>query len=237
MVKGDYFLYTNNKIFEEQTEKQTEKPSIIGIFSSPGLQFERMKSKRNVFVPLTLLIMLIIVSNALISWNSLNNPALSVFHKNTDFSVPKYITFLTSFGITTVGGILGLFFIPIFYKNIMIFFGRDIEYKETLSIIIYSSFILRLGILLNGLIAFYLNGYEISYTGLGPLITNNAILHAVAQKIDIFTIWYYILIGIGLKTFTNLNKNKLIPLIIVIFVFTTLMASMAGFMQEISNPK
>ncbi|MGA4466837.1 hypothetical protein ACPA2L_30185 [Bacillus bombysepticus] len=37
-------MYTNNKIFEEQTEK----PSIIGIFSSPGLQFERMKSKRMV---------------------------------------------------------------------------------------------------------------------------------------------------------------------------------------------
>lgn len=232
-VKGGCFLYTSNQISKELAEK----PSIIGIFTSPGLQFERMKSKRNIFVPLIILIVLIITSSALISWNSLNHPALNMFHDNTSFSVPTYITFLTSFGITTIGGILGLFFIPIFYKNIMIFFGVDIEYKETLAIVIYSSFILRLGMVLNGLIAFYLNGYEISYTGLGSLITNNAILHAIAQKIDIFTIWYYILIGIGLKTFTNLNKNKLIPLIIVIFVFTTLLASMAGFMQEISNPK
>ncbi|MFZ3196743.1 MAG: YIP1 family protein, partial [Bacillus mycoides] len=39
----------------------------------------------------------------------------------------------------------------------------------------------------------------------------------------------------GLKTITNLNKDKLIPLIIVLFVFTSLLASMAGFMQEISK--
>ena len=63
------------------------------------------------------------------------------------------------------------------------------------------------------------------------------VLHTIAQRIDIFNIWYYILLGIGLKTITNLNKDKLIPLIIVLFVFTSLLASIAGFMQEISKPQ
>ncbi|WP_141559568.1 YIP1 family protein, partial [Bacillus pseudomycoides] len=175
--------------------------------------------------------------NVHLSWNALNNPALSMFNNSTGFSVYKQVTFLTSFGVATIGGILALFFSPIFYKNIMVFWGVDIEYKETLVIIIYASFVLRLGMLLNGLIAFYLNGYEISYTGLGAIVTNNMILHAIAQKIDIFTFWYYILIGIGLKTFTNLNKNKLVPLIIALFIFTTALASISGFMQEITNPK
>lgn len=180
---------------------------------------------------------LIIISSALMSWNALNNPVLSMFHDKTGFTVPEYITFFTTFGISTVSGIVALFFAPIFYKNIMIFFGVDINYKETFPIIIYASFVLRLGMILNGLIALSLSGYEISYTSLGAMATDNMVLHTIAQRIDIFNIWYYILLGIGLKTITNLNKDKLIPLIIVLFVFTSLLASIAGFMQEISKPQ
>ena len=217
-------------------EEISGKPSILGMFTSPTLQFKRMKNQRNIFLPLALLIVFIIVSSALMSWNTLNNPALSMFHDKMGFTVPKYITFFTTFGISTVSGIVALFFAPIFYKNIMIFFGVDITYKETFPIIIYASFVLRLGMILNGLIALSLGGYEISYTSLGTIATDNMVLHTIAQRIDIFNIWYYILLGIGLKTITNLNKDKLIPLIIVLFVFTSLLASMAGFMQEISKP-
>ncbi|PGZ50297.1 hypothetical protein A6E27_04560 [Bacillus cereus] len=217
-------------------EEISGKPSILGMFTSPTLQFKRMKNQRNIFLPLALLIVFIIVSSALMSWNTLNNPALSMFHDKTGFTVPEYITFFTTFGISTVSGVVALFFAPIFYKNIMIFFGVDINYKETFPIIIYASFVLRLGMILNGLIALSLSGYEISYTSLGAIVTDNMVLHTIAQRIDIFNIWYYILLGIGLKTITNLNKDKLIPLIIVLFIFTSLLASMAGFMQEIFNP-
>ncbi|PGU11355.1 YIP1 family protein [Bacillus cereus] len=217
-------------------EEISGKPSILGMFTSPTLQFKRMKNQRNIFLPLALLIVFIIVSSALMSWNTSNNPALSMFHNKTGFTVPKYITFFTTFGISAISGIVALFFAPIFYKNIMIFFGVDINYKETFPIIIYASFVLRLGMILNGLIALSLSGYEISYTSLGAIATDNMVLHTIAQRIDIFNIWYYILLGIGLKTITNLNKDKLIPFIIVLFIFTSLLASMAGFMQEISNP-
>ncbi|HDR7586397.1 YIP1 family protein [Bacillus mycoides] len=216
-------------------EEFSRKPSVFGIFTSPTLQFKRMRNQRNIFLPLTLLILLIIISSALISWNSLHNPALSMFHDKTGFTVPKYITFFTSFGISTVSVIVAIFFAPIFYKNIMIFFGVDINYKETFPIIIYASFVLKLGMLLNGLIAFSLGGYELSYTGLGAIATDNMVLHAIAQRIDIFNIWYYVLLGIGLKTITNLNENKLVTLIIVLFVFTSALASISGFMQEISK--
>lgn len=217
-------------------EEISGKPSILGMFTSPTVQFKRMKNQRNIFLPLALLIVLIIISSTLMSWNTLNNPALSMFHDKTGVTVPKYITFFTTFGISAVSGIVALFFAPIFYKNIMIFFGVDITYKATFPIIIYASFVLRLGMILNGFIALSLNGYEISYTSLGAITTDNMVLHTIAQRIDIFNIWYYILLGIGLKTITNLNKEKLIPLIIVLFVFTSLLASMAGFMQEISKP-
>lgn len=168
--------------YSQINEEQTEKPSILGILTSPSLQFKRLKTQRNIFLPLTVLILLIIASSALFSWNSLNNPSLIMYNSGTGSSVSKKVQFLTSFGITAISCIAALFFIHIFYKNVMIFWGVDIKYKETLCIIIYSSFVLRLGMLLNGLIAFYLNAYEISYTGLGAIVTNNMILHAIAQE-------------------------------------------------------
>ncbi|MBJ7988148.1 YIP1 family protein, partial [Bacillus cereus] len=49
-------------------EELSEKPSILGIFTSPTLQFKRMKNQRNILFPLALLMVLIIISSALMSW-------------------------------------------------------------------------------------------------------------------------------------------------------------------------
>lgn len=111
-------------------EEISGKPSILGIFTSPTLQFKRMKNQRNILFPLALLMVLIIISSSLMSWNTLNNPALSMFHDKTGFTVPKYITFFTTFGISAVSGIVAIFFAPIFYKNIMIFLELILTIKK-----------------------------------------------------------------------------------------------------------
>ncbi|WP_237741416.1 hypothetical protein [Bacillus bingmayongensis] len=58
----------------------------------------------------------------------------------------------------------------------------------------------------------------------------------MAQRIDIFAIWYYIVLGIGLYVLTGLHKKKLIILVVVLFIVTTALMSMGGIMQEIMKP-
>lgn len=214
----------------------TKKPSIFSMITSPTLQFQRMRTQKPIILPLIIILLLTIITSALTSYVTLNNPAIKQMNSNSAFQIPTHITFLTTFGFAAVSGIISVFCAPIFYKNIMIFFGIDTTYKELLCVTLYSIFIMKLGMLLNGTIAVLLGDYQISYTSLAPLLTDNLILHAMAQRIDIFSIWYYIVLGIGLYVLTGLHKKKLIILVVVLFIVTTALMSMGGIMQEIMRP-
>ncbi|MCI0766417.1 YIP1 family protein [Bacillus sp. TL12] len=212
-----------------------KKPSLFSMITSPALQFQRMRTHKPIIVPLFIILLLTIITSALFSYVTLNNPAIKQMNSNSAFQIPTHITFLTTFGFTAVSGIISVFFAPIFYKNIMIFFGVDTTYKELLCVTLYSVFIMKLGMLLNGTIAILLGNYQISYTSLAPLLTDNLILHAMAQRIDVFAIWYYIVLGIGLYILTELHKKKVMVLVIVLFIITTALMSIGGIMQGITQ--
>ncbi|WP_243525456.1 Yip1 family protein [Bacillus pseudomycoides] len=214
----------------------TKKPSIFNMITSPTLQFQRMRTQKPIIPPLIIILLLTIITSALISYVTLNNPAIKQMNDNSTFQLPTHITFLTTFGFAVISGIISVFCVPIFYKNIMIFFGIDTTYKDLLCVTLYSVFIMKLGMLLNGTIAVLLGDYQFSYTSLAPLLTNNLILHAMAQRIDIFAIWYYIVLGIGLYILTGLHKRKIIILVIILFIITTALMSIGGIMQEIMKP-
>ncbi|MBC6972753.1 YIP1 family protein [Bacillus sp. Xin] len=212
-----------------------KKPSLFSMITSPALQFQRMRTHKPIIVPLFIILLLTIITSALFSYVTLNNPAIKQMNSNSAFQIPTHITFLTTFGFTAVSGIISVFFAPIFYKNIMIFFGVDTTYKELLCVTLYSVFIMKLGMLLNGTIAILLGNYQISYTSLASLLTDNLILHAMAQRIDVFAIWYYIVLGIGLYILTELHKKKVMVLVIVLFIITTALMSIGGIMQGITQ--
>ncbi|PDZ96538.1 YIP1 family protein [Bacillus cereus] len=213
----------------------TKKPSIFSIITSPTLQFQRMRIHKPIIVPLIIILLLTIITSALISYVTLNNPTIKQMNGSSDFQPVTHIMFLTTFSFTTISGIISVFCAPVFYKNIMIFFGVDTTYKELLCVTLYAVFIMKLGMLLNGTIAVFLGDYQISYTGLAPLLTDYPILHAMAQRVDIFAIWYYIVLGIGLYVLTGLNKKKILILVIVLFFITTALMSIGGIMQEITQ--
>ncbi|PFR31919.1 YIP1 family protein [Bacillus cereus] len=217
-------------------EELIKKPSIFSIITSPALQFQRMRTHKPIIVPLFIILLLTIITSALFSYVTLNNPAIKQMNSNSAFQISTDITFLTTFGFAAFSGIISIFCAPIFYKNIIIFFGVDTTYKELLCVTLYSVFIMKLGMLLNGTIAVLLGDYQISYTSLAPLLTDNPILHAMAQRIDIFAIWYYIVLGIGLYVLTGLHKKKIMILVIVLFVITTALMSIGGIMEEIMKP-
>ncbi|KEK21637.1 Yip1 family protein [Bacillus gaemokensis] len=217
-------------------DELVKKPSIFSMITSPTLQFQRMRTQKPILLPLIIILFLTIITSALFSYVTLNNPVLKQMNNTSAFQIPTYISFLTTFGFAAVSGIISVFCAPIFYKNIMIFFGVDTTYKEVLCVTLYSIFIMKLGMLLNGTIAVLLGDYQISYTSLAPLLTDNLILYAMAQRVDVFAIWYYIVLGIGLYVLTGLHKKKIMILVIVLFIITTTLMSMGGIMQEMTKP-
>ncbi|MFD3449998.1 YIP1 family protein [Microbacteriaceae bacterium 4G12] len=213
--------------------EEIKKPSILGIILSPTIHFQRMREQAPLVIPLIILIILTIITSFLTSYVSLNNPYMAEMNEEMGASVPKHMLLLMIGGQAVFWGIIAIFATPIFYKNFMIFFSNDTSYKKLLAITVYSTIIVKIGMLLNGLAACALDDYEIAYTSLAPLFTQNPVIHMIAQQFDVFNIWYFIILVIGMRIVAGLSRNKAIILIVIIFLFTTALRSMAGFMQMV----
>lgn len=218
-----------NVVLEEEKMK---KPSLLGIITSPSNQFERMKEKAPIGLPIVIILLLMAVSGALVAYLSLNNPVVKNNANIPDgFNIPIGFTM----GMGAVGGLLGgaiMFFVSAaFYKLCMIFMGNDTPYKKLLVVVIYSSFISSIGALINALLALIFGGYEPVYTSLAPIAGDNKILHSIASNFDIFNIWYYVILALGLQIVAGLSKNKATALVIIVFLIGIGISSVGGLFQ------
>lgn len=204
----------------------SKKPSFFGIITSPTVQFERMKEEAPIGLPLFFMMVLLGIAGALGAYVSLKNPMIKDLPQ--DMPIPVGVTV----GLGAVGAIFGgvilFFIIAAFYKLCMVFMSNDTPYMKLFAIILYSSLISSIGVFINGVIALATGGYDVSYTSLAPLVGDNKMLKAIAGNFDIFDIWYYVVLGIGLKTVAGLSKNKAIALVVVVFLLTLALSLVGG---------
>jgi hypothetical protein len=218
-------LQTNVSIEEE---KVTTKPSIFGIITSPTLQFERMKEKAPIGLPLVLVLLLMTLATTLVAYVSLDNPILNNPELTGGMEIPVGVTLGMAAGGALIGGLISFYIIAGLYRVAMMIMGNDTNYKKLLSIVIFSSMISTLGVLVNGLIAFAVGGYEPNYTSLAPLFSDNPLLKSIGTNFDIFNIWYYVVLGLGLQIVAGLNKTKAITLVIIVFLLGVGISSLSG---------
>ncbi|AGK55970.1 Yip1 family protein [Bacillus sp. 1NLA3E] len=213
-------------------EINKEKPSLFGIITSPTIQFERMKEEASIGLPLVIMILLMGITGSLVSYLSLDNPILNDADLMSDMKIPVAL----SMGMGAIGGMFGgviMFFIAAaLYKFCMVIMSNDTSYKRLLAVVIYSSIITSLGVLVNTLIALSLGGYEVSYTSMAPLFEDNKMLNAIAQSFDIFKIWYYAVLGIGLHIVTGISKNKAVTLVVIVFLIGVGLSSLGGLIPQ-----
>lgn len=218
-------MQTNVSIEEE---KVTTKPSIFGIITSPTLQFERMKEKAPIGLPLVLVLLLMTLATTLVAYVSLDNPILNDPKLTGGMEIPVGVTLGMAAGGALIGGLISFYIIAGLYRVAMMIMGNDTNYKKLLSIVIFSSMISTLGVLVNGLIAFAVGGYEPNYTSLAPLFSDNPLLKSIGTNFDIFNIWYYVVLGLGLQIVAGLNKTKAITLVIIVFLLGVGISSLSG---------
>lgn len=218
-------MQTNVSIEEE---KETTKPSIFGMITSPTLQFERMKEKAPIGLPLIFVLLIMTVATTLVAYVSLDNPILNDPELTGGMEIPVGVTLGMAAGGALIGGLISFYIIAGFYKVAMMIMGNDTNYKKLLSLVIFSSMISTLGALVNGLIAFAVGGYEPNYTSLAPIFSDNPLLRSIGTNFDIFNIWYYVVLGLGLQTVAGLSKTKAITLVIIVFLLGVGISSLSG---------
>lgn len=208
-----------------------EKPSLFGMITSPGLQFERMKTTEKVWGMFFIVALLQGLVGGLNSYITYTSPEMIEMKKKLGGALAEQGSLVSNLISSTIWGIVGVMIatlvVAAIYKVFMMFYGNDTSYKKIVMIIVYADIIVIIGGLINGVIALILGAGPTAYTSLGPLFDQGSLAYGIGNTIELFYLWNLVLIWLGLQVTAGLSKVKAAIPIIVLFIIK------AGFLAAI----
>ena len=210
-----------------------EKPSLFGMITSPGVQFERMKTSNAVWGAFWLLVLLGGLIGGFAAYVYSLTPEAIELNKELGVTVSAGMTYGMGFGVGALGMGFSFLLSAVVYKVLMVFMSNDTSYKKLLAITVYSSVISLIGVLINIILAYILgeSGQEM-YTGLGPIFASSSgVVKGIVSKFEVFTIWGYVVTWLGLQITAGLTKKQATIITIVFFVLTLGIGALQGMFQ------
>ncbi|HFJ9440578.1 Yip1 family protein [Bacillus cereus] len=208
-----------------------EKPSLFGMITSPGLQFERMKTTEKVWGMFFIVALLQGLVGGLNSYITYTSPEMIEMQKKLGGEFANQDSLVSDVISGTIWGIVGVMIatlvIAAIYKVFMMFYGNDTSYKKIVMIIVYADIVVVIGGLINGVIALIVGAGPTAYTSLGPLFDQGSLAYGIGNTIELFYLWNLVLIWLGLQVTAGLSKVKAAIPIIVLFIIK------AGFLAAI----
>ncbi|MDA1799559.1 MULTISPECIES: Yip1 family protein [unclassified Bacillus cereus group] len=208
-----------------------EKPSLFGMITSPGLQFERMKTTEKVWGMFFIVALLQGLVGGLNSYITYTSPEMIEMQKKLGGEFAKQGSLASDVVSGTIWGMVGVMIatlvVAAIYKVFMMFYGNDTSYKKIVMIIVYADIVVVIGGLINGVIALILGAGPTAYTSLGPLFDQGSLAYGIGNTIELFYLWNLVLIWLGLQVTAGLSKVKAAIPIIVLFIIK------AGFLAAI----
>ncbi|WP_436866031.1 Yip1 family protein [Bacillus fungorum] len=210
-----------------------KKPSLLGMITSPGEQFERMKNSNAVWGAFWILSLLSGITGGISTYVYSLTPESIKLNQELGVNVTPVMTFGAGFVFGVIGMIIGFFISAAVYKVLMMLMSNDTSYKKLLTITVYSNIISLLGLLINTVLALILGGSgKEFYTGLGPIFTSSSgAVKGIANSIEVFTIWGFVITWLGLQITAGLSKKKATILMVIFFVLTIGFGALRGLVQ------
>ncbi|EJT18530.1 hypothetical protein B353_23487 [Bacillus anthracis str. UR-1] len=201
------------------------------MITSPGLQFERMKTTEKVWGMFFIVAILQGLVGGLNSYITYTSPEMIEMQKKLGGEFANKDSLVSDVISSTIWGIVGVMIatlvVAAIYKVFMMFYGNDTSYKKIVMIIVYADIIVIIGGLINGVIALILGAGPTAYTSLGPLFDQGSLAYGIGNTIELFYLWNLVLIWLGLQVTAGLSKVKAAIPIIVLFIIK------AGFLAAI----
>ncbi|MDZ4476628.1 Yip1 family protein [Bacillus cereus] len=210
-----------------------KKPSLLGMITSPGVQFERMKTSNAVWGAFWLLVLLGGLIGGFAAYVYSLTPEAIELNKELGVTVSAGMTYGMGFGVGALGMGFSFLLSAVVYKVLMVFMSNDTSYKKLLAITVYSSVISLIGVLINIILAYILGGSgQEMYTGLGPIFASSSgVVKGIVSKFEVFTIWGYVVTWLGLQITAGLTKKQATIITIVFFVLTLGIGALQGMFQ------
>ncbi|WP_071460417.1 Yip1 family protein [Bacillus massilinigeriensis] len=214
---------------ETQTETNmiSAKPSLLGMFTSPGVQFDRIKANPRIWIPL-LLITVIAAISTFAAASQID--ADYMIKSGVDSSMADAMVGFTKITAIFTGvlyPIIGVLISSAIYLAIAKIAGSEVKFKQMMSMNVYILVIGIAGQLLNGLLGLVIDSVpEVPVTSVGGFV--NETKPGVLSAIEVFSIWSLVLTAIGLQRVANLSKGLSWTVVVVIFLITVGLASLSG---------
>lgn len=219
-----------------------KKPSLLGMITSPSVQFERLRNSKNIWGIFFIVSLLQALVGGLATYVVQTSPeVLKMQEQFGGVEAPSIgMTVGKAIGSGFIGVMIGFFIVAAVYKIFMMFFGNDTSYKTLLAIIVYSSIVLVIGGLINAVLGLIFGGSGLEYTSLAPLFEQGTLGYAIGSVVEIFYLWNIVLIWIGLQVTAGLSKVKAAVPIVVLFIIKAAFLSLsimalAKIMQSING--
>lgn len=144
----------------------------------------------------------------------------------------EYTAYTTAGSVLVFSIIVALILAGILWAVFNAAMGGDARYKQILAILIHAGVISALGQIFTGPIN-YFRGAVTSATSLGalmPVFDEQSFVGRLAGMIDIFIVWWLIVLAIGLAV---LYRRKTQPIAITLFgVYAVIIVAVAAFMSR-----
>ncbi|MCY9371340.1 Yip1 family protein [Bacillus haynesii] len=212
-----------------ETHLETEKvknPSLLGLITRPGEQFERMREKPAFWFPLVIVLILSVTGGYMVSEKTPLSADLS--------EIPDAEAFQAAMkGVGIIGGIFGfviaLLISALIYWLIVKIGRGTTNFVQMFSLSVFTYFIMSIGQFIGGLVIYYSNiDPTIVVTSLNGIIPADEPLKSVLGVFDIFAIWSLALVALGLQKVGGISKKAAWTGVIILFMISILLALTAG---------
>ncbi|OAZ59494.1 Membrane protein YknW [Bacillus siamensis] len=224
---------------EKNNTAVTEKPSIFGVITSPVVQFKRLREHPVIGLPL-LIVIILVAAGSILRGLGMNYEELltsSSLDGLTDdqIEMTKTIAKFGSIFGSIFGGIIALFIVPLIYWLCVKISGGVTTYKKMLSLGLFTAFITNIGLVINGLVIYFTDaGSLYPVTSLASVIPAGDGVSVFLSAIDIFSIWSYILLALGLRYTGGISKKAGWISAIVLFVIMLLVSAVGGLLDSVA---
>ncbi|CAM3763221.1 Yip1 family protein [Mesobacillus zeae] len=219
---------------ETQTETKIvhAKPSLLGMYTSPGDQFERIRVNPRIWMPLAIVTILSVIGSALIAMGM----DASFF---IEMGTPKDQA-ETVVGFTKIVTVITGFLTPIFtvlissaiYLAIAKIAGSEVKFKQLFSMNSHIMIISITGLILNGIVNLAIGGNpEVLVTSLAGLLNQEKT--GALSAIELFSIWNLILVAIGLQKVGRLSKGLSWTVAIIFFLISVGFSALNGLISSV----
>lgn len=209
-------------------EVDRQKPSLIGMITSPTEQFKRIRERPVIWVAMGIIIVLFVVG----TWTTLGDIDIAGEISQQE-GVPldedleafaEFFANVTLFLTGIIGPLLGALIYSAIYLLIAKIANSAVTFRQLFSMSTYIMFVAAIGVLLNGVLYATFGGdLTVNFTSLGKFIDLDGVGGVIVDRIDVFSIWHIILTAIGLRIVARFSKGLAWGIPIVIFIGGILM--------------